>query len=260
MWRSNLDEAVNALSDWSGLPVMNTQIAIPRRMQGPPTSGNGGYVAGLLGRHIDGAVEVTLRQPPPLETPLDVKQDQGGGCSLWHDDQLIAEAVSSALAVEIPHAPSLDESVESAKHYPGFQAHHFPGCFVCGPDRVEGDGLRIFSGEVPKHNVHAAPWTPPQDLADETGLVRPECVWAALDCPGYFAGFAGRATTIALLGRITARIDHVLPVDDTYISVGWQIEARKRKRTAGTAILSKSGLVHAVAQTIWIELKATVGT
>lgn len=234
---------------------MNSHLVIPSRMQGPPTSGNGGYVAGVLGQWIEDAAEVTLRQPPPLETPLEIKHGSDGEHTLWHGDTLIAQAKPSELTVETPYVPHLTEAVEAAKHYPGFQAHHFPGCFVCGPDRDEGDGLRIFSGEIPGRNVHAAPWSPPVDSADQAGLVRPEFVWAALDCPGYFAAFAGQATTIALLGRITAKIDQPLPVEDTYISVAWQIETRKRKRTAGTAILSHAGVVHANATTVWIELQ-----
>ena len=41
-------------------------LTIPRRFRGPPNSGNGGYVCGMLVRQIAGAAEVTLRAPPPL--------------------------------------------------------------------------------------------------------------------------------------------------------------------------------------------------
>ena len=47
-------------------------MTIPRRFRGPPNSGNGGYVCGMLARQIAGAAEVTLRAPPPLETKLDL--------------------------------------------------------------------------------------------------------------------------------------------------------------------------------------------
>jgi hypothetical protein len=46
-------------------------ITIARRFRGPPNSGNGGYVCGMLARYITGAAEVTLRAPPPLETTDD---------------------------------------------------------------------------------------------------------------------------------------------------------------------------------------------
>ena len=53
-------------------------MTIPRRFCGPPNSANGGYVCGMLARHIPGAAEVTLRAPPPLEKPLDtIAKDDG---------------------------------------------------------------------------------------------------------------------------------------------------------------------------------------
>ena len=38
-------------------------MTIPHRFRGPPNSGNGGYVCGMLARNIAGAAEVTLRAP-----------------------------------------------------------------------------------------------------------------------------------------------------------------------------------------------------
>ena len=55
-------------------------ITIPRRFRGPPNSGNGGYVCGILARQIAGAAEVTLRAPPPLETELDLVEV---GARVW---------------------------------------------------------------------------------------------------------------------------------------------------------------------------------
>ena len=36
-------------------------ITIDKRFRGPPNSGNGGYVCGLIADHIDGSAEITLR-------------------------------------------------------------------------------------------------------------------------------------------------------------------------------------------------------
>ena len=48
-------------------------IVIDRRFRGPDDSGNGGYSAGLFAlEHGGDVVEVTLRLPPPLETPLEL--------------------------------------------------------------------------------------------------------------------------------------------------------------------------------------------
>ena len=43
-----------------------TSITIDKRYCGPPNSGNGGYVCGLLANHIGASAEITLRVPPPL--------------------------------------------------------------------------------------------------------------------------------------------------------------------------------------------------
>ena len=53
-------------------------MTIARRFRGPPNSGNGGYVCGMLARYISGAAEVVLRAPPPLETELDVVEIEVG--------------------------------------------------------------------------------------------------------------------------------------------------------------------------------------
>ena len=51
---------------------MCNSITIPRRFNGPNDSGNGGYVGGLLGKRFAGPAAISLRLPPPLETPLDI--------------------------------------------------------------------------------------------------------------------------------------------------------------------------------------------
>ena len=84
----------------------------------------------------------------------------------------------------------------------------FPDCFVCGMNRRPGDGLRIFPGPVAGLALWAAPWTPDPSVAGPDGRVRPEVVWAALDCPSGIAaaeaaGLA-RTDTAILLGRMTA--------------------------------------------------------
>ena len=57
---------------------MDEALIIGRAFNGPRLSGNGGYVGGVMAerfnRHFgtDGAVEITLRAPIPIETPLQV--------------------------------------------------------------------------------------------------------------------------------------------------------------------------------------------
>ena len=71
-------------------------LTIPYRFRGPSRSGNGGYVCGRIAAYADGPATVTLRQPPPLATPLAVERDDAGSLRIRHGRALIAEAASSA--------------------------------------------------------------------------------------------------------------------------------------------------------------------
>ena len=42
------------------------EIFINKRFNGPPNSGNGGYVAGLIAKEIGKCCEVKLVAPPPV--------------------------------------------------------------------------------------------------------------------------------------------------------------------------------------------------
>jgi hypothetical protein len=115
-------------------------LVIVSRFCGPPDSGNGGYVCGLIAGYLDGPAEVTLRKPPPLETPLNLERDGGGSVRVRDGQTLIAEATSSpnGRALQLPDPVSVQQarSAGARSHlrvHPGL--HPFPTCFVCGPDR-----------------------------------------------------------------------------------------------------------------------------
>ena len=61
--------------------LVDDRLIIERGFNGPRLSGNGGYVGGVMAERFrrqfgkDGAVEITLRAPIPLETPLQVTRD-----------------------------------------------------------------------------------------------------------------------------------------------------------------------------------------
>src|SRR5690606_16223453 len=79
----------------------------------------------------------------------------------------------------------------------GFTTHPFPTCFVCGPERAEGDGLRLFPGRLPGGRT-ATPFRVPAE-------VTPEIVWASLDCPGGWA--VPQEGRPYVLGRLAARVE-----------------------------------------------------
>ena len=85
---------------------MTTAVIIDRRFCGPPDSGNGGYVCGLTAGFLDGEAEVTLRRPPPLDTPLDVEIIGRDRVQLTDDIGLVAEGRLGAVDCDIPFHPS----------------------------------------------------------------------------------------------------------------------------------------------------------
>jgi hypothetical protein len=219
------------------------ELVIDRRFNGPAGSGNGGYTCGLVAELLGGVAEVTLRSPPPLGRPLQV-ESADGRVRVSDGERLVAEAASTEVELELPPPPAYDEAERASARYPGFAEHAFPTCFVCGPEREPGDGLRIFAGPLGDGRV-ASPWVVPDE-------VEPAFVWAALDCPGAIAvGFPDRGET--LLGRFAARIDELPEARERCVVVGWPLGEEDRKLFAGTALYGEGGRPLARARATWIE-------
>ena len=183
------------------------QLCFDARFCGPPGMVNGGLACGAIEDRLGGAAEVTLRRPLPLARALTV-HDGDGTLTVLDRGSLLVEARSTAARPDltVPAVPA--ETVAAVAGSAGYFADPvFPDCFVCGMNRGPGDGLRIFPGPVRGLSVWAAPWTPDRSVADSGGRVRPEVVWAALDCPSGIAAAEAaelRADTAILLGRMTA--------------------------------------------------------
>lgn len=227
-------------------------LTIEDRFCGPPDSGNGGYVCGLVAAAAGEPVAVRLRQPPPLGTPLDLAEHDGV-LQLRQGETVVAEARPEAVDLGVPALPDHAEAVIASLRYPGFAEHAFPGCFVCGPRRMAGDGLRIFAGPLASGHGVAAPWVPDGSLVDASGLVKPEFLWSALDCPGYFA--TPMAGKLALLGELAARVDRRPAAGEPCVVFGWERSSEGRKHFAGTAIVGPDGDVLARARATWIALR-----
>jgi hypothetical protein len=71
------------------------EVTISRRFCGPPDSGNGGYVYGLLARSIKGPATAVLRAPIPLDVPLEVMCEGGHARLTGAGELLIGEARST---------------------------------------------------------------------------------------------------------------------------------------------------------------------
>lgn len=225
---------------------MDTTVTIDRRFRGPLDSANGGYTAGLLGTRLEGAAEVTLRLPPPLERPLAIRRDHGR-LLLEDGERLVAEAVPAELDLVAPAPPSPGEAQVASQGVGGFGPPQFAECFVCGV-RADGSGLGIHAGLVPdRDGLVATTW-----VARD---VTPEIVWASIDCPGAYAtGDPGRGETV--LGRMTAQLNRLPEEGETCVVVGWPLGEERRKLYAGTALYGERGDVLALARQVWITPRA----
>ena len=230
-------------------------LVIPPRFCGPPGTGNGGYVAGRLASwaRATGPVEVTLRRPAPLATALGVSRTEA-------PEPVWALSDAGGVVAEARLVPDAPRLAPALRPHPGSVApaapradHPFPRCFVCGPARAAGDGLRIAPAPVPgAGGIVAAPWTPPADVADARGHVDPAILWAALDCPGYFACVGAGPLRPLLLGRMTAAVEAPVRASEPCVIVAWPLSRAGRRHEAATALLDANGRLLARSSQVWI--------
>src|SRR5690606_25108495 len=128
----------------------------------------------------------------------------------------------------------------------------FPACFVCGPARAPGDGLRLLPAAAAGGALAIAAWTPAAALAGPGGFVDPAFVWAALDCPGYFGATLGGPRVPLLLGRIAAAISGPVRAGARLRVLGWALARDGRKHEAATALVDEAGRILARSRQLWI--------
>jgi hypothetical protein len=246
-----------------------TSIIIDKRYCGPPNTGNGGYVCGRLAQHIPGGAEVTLRAPPPLEKSLDVVAMDDSLWELRDGGTVVATGRIASVELTRLERASFDEANAAELLTPIKPREHLlPTCFVCGPARAQGDGLRIFAGPLARQSrntssVLAATWTPDPTLAAKDGFVAPEFLWSALDCPTGYASTYDRESggfdgTPVLLGRMAARIEARPRPEERCVITAWETGRDGRKRIAEAAAYGEAGALLAVARATWIAVDRQV--
>jgi hypothetical protein len=202
-------------------------------------------------------VEVTLSRPLPLDRPLRAEREPDT-IRLLDGELLLATALRCDAEMQGPPASvSVAEARDAASRcavllHPDW--HPAPDCFVCGIDRG-ADALRIFPGPLSAGH-YAAPWIPSPDLADGD-TVRPEFVWAALDCPSSFLIYdppGTRPEGFFVLGRMTARIDANVIAGEEHVVQSWLLERAGRKLLSASALRRADGSVLAVARATWISI------
>ncbi len=236
--------------------MTTSPLLVPARFNGPPGSGNGGYVAGLLAarRDPDGAATVTLREPPPLEVPM-VVLTEGGVTTASFGGAVIATAEPGEPASDPVGPVPFEDAAEAEGRYAGLTAHPFPTCYVCGPERPAGDGMGLRPGPVGGDGDRrvATTWVPGADQGGSDGPVATAFVWAALDCPGGWS--SDIVARPMVLGRMTAAVHARPEVGDRCVVVGRVLRVDGRKTFTATTAYDGDGRVLGTAEATWIALR-----
>ena len=233
-------------------PDLATSVTIPAELCGPPGAANGGWVCGTVAGHLGpGPVDVTLRAPTPLDTMLDLRAADDQATLSLGDDVLVA-ARRSPGAVAAPGLVDWADARAAEAGFVGHRTHAFPGCFTCGTERAVGDGLRIFPGPVAGADGRVATVFTPQDVhAGPHGRLPVAAVWAALDCPTFWASHPQGG--VALLGRLRAEVRGDAQPGEAYLVVAEPGGRDGRKTFGRSAIYRRDGHLLAAAEAVWVS-------
>ena len=232
-------------------------VRVERRFQGPERSGNGGYVAGLVGTALAGKIgpdvvpKVTLRMPPPLEKELELTADADGARlrmgTAWWPRPCRSTATSWRTR----------RSTRSCRKRPGWRRRRTAGSRIirfrrasCA-GRPTRRGLQLKPGPVGDGRT-ACTWKPAADLARHDGLVDEIFLWSALDCPGgWTIDLEGRPS---VLGQLTACIDARPQAGEECVALGRYLGEDGRKTFTASTLYDADGRVLARARHTWITV------
>jgi hypothetical protein len=199
---------------------------------------------------------------PPLEHELTVASPGDGSVELRDSETLVLQLQPKEFELEITESPTLEEAEAANGALVHEEQHPYPGCFTCGPDRAEGDGLRLFMGRVPNRpRLLAAAWTPDARLAVDATLPG-EFVWAALDCPTIWAAWLSDDGEIevprgyfSVLARQRVEVLGDVPTGEPAVVTAWPIRDDGRKHVTGAAIHAPDGRLFARAESLLVDVE-----
>jgi hypothetical protein len=166
---------------------------------------------------------------------------------------VIADAKPGKLLHDPVPTLDVERAMSARAAYPGLNDHPFDHCFVCGPLRAYGDGMKLCPGPV-GDGMTACVWTPDESLADpsDPALVGYEFVWSAMDCPG---GWTSDLTARPLvLGRMTALVERVPAIGRPVVVVGKLLDTDGRKSFTAVTAYEPDGEIIGHAEQVWIEV------
>ncbi len=219
----------------------------------PPSFANGGCAAGLFARFVEEHAQVRLHRPVPVARPLEVRSAADSAVVL-DGKETVATVRPAEWSLEVPEAIGLAEAEAGHRNWPGWShPHPAPWCFVCGPKRDEGDGLRVFAGPVPGRELVATPWVPAREAAGKHGKVRDEIAWGVLECPGAVAFW--HPGDLPLAYRLAVTTHNSIQAERPHVVVAWLIEKKDRKHTTGSAIFTDDGALLAAGKVDWLLIE-----
>jgi len=90
--------------------------------------------------------------------------------------------------------------------------------------------------------------------------VRPEIVWAALDCPSGIAIGGALVERPAVLARLAAALTAPVRPRRDHVVLGWVESREGRKYVTGSAVFDPDGVLCGHAAALWIRLRSHPGS
>lgn len=230
---------------------MMASISVSPTYQGIEGLAHGGYLAGRFAELAGEPVRVTLRRPPPLDTPLTV-EDRDGPRLVDPRGRTVMEAGPAGAMHD--QAPTVTiEEARSYRPHPGLDRHPWPKCFMCGTDPEVGFGLR-FSAPDEEGRV-AGVWEPSGPLLPDGEVVPSAFVWAAVDCVTAWSIVDRRGETDwwpALTGQIAVQVSAAVRRGAPHTVAGRVVRREGRRLFMDAAITDADGQVCAHAEAVWV--------
>ena len=162
------------------------------------------------------------------------------------EGRLVAEAAPADSGDEALVAPVDWDTAEAASRgLPRVRAHPFPTCFVCGPDRAPGDGLRLFPGRVGR--------APHGHAVGRAGRRRRDHGVGGAGLPGRLGG-AARGAPVRAGSHLPRRWRTCRPPGTRCVIMGEMLGEEGRKARVRTTLCDEGGVPLARALATWVAL------
>ena len=234
-------------------------FTIDGRFCGPPRSSNGGYFCGMVAEHFNTPVAIRLKAPPPLNAVLTL-ESEGDQTRITDGCRDIGVALPPK---EMPK-PSPFISLEQARciseqgRVGSGINHPFPTCFVCGPHRERGEGMRIFTGPNSDETLYAAHWFAEAAWSGDGKTVDARYIWSAMDCPSSGPAFATisdpKSTKAYVLGTLEVHIEKSVPVGQDYVITCSLDEDTGKLYKTRVSLYDGQGQHYASGRAIWVQV------